>query len=65
MKDHVELKLEEGKAQLDSAKIRLAAARELESEPDIQIEAKNVAFWDGFLTAYEDVSKLLVNELGE
>jgi hypothetical protein len=59
MKDLIERKLAEGKAQLDSAKIRYAAARSVMvvDSPEMKIESDNIKFWDGYLTALEQLKE--------
>jgi hypothetical protein len=62
MKDFINLKLEEGKAQLDSAKVRYAAARKHNDEETAKYAAREIAYWDGWLSAMEAAKEELENK---
>lgn len=53
----IEKRMERAKAELDLTKERLSHAREMKIDYKIKIESDNIRFWDGYLTALEELEE--------
>lgn len=63
MKNKIEVRMERAKSELDVAKSKLSHAREMKVDYAIRIAQDDIKFWDGYLTALEELDEELKVEL--